>query len=569
MRRIGSLLMILLCVCLLANMAFAATSATGVKTAAVVSANGQCQMSMTVTLHLDSPASNLTVALPKDAKNVSVNGTSVRTYSSPMDPNAVLADLSSLNGVMGDYVLMFSYSLPDVLKTVEKELIMEIPLLSGFEFPIDSMSFTVTMPGEVNAKPGFTSGVMQTSIESIIDCQVSGQMISGTLTRSLQDRETITLRMTVDEEMFPGKLLIAREGNPEIIPMSICAGLALIYWIIFMRTLPVIRHRRTILIEGVTAGELGSRLTAAGSDLTMMVFTWAQLGYIRILLDKHGSVYLEKRMDMGNERDLFENRCFHALFARGNRIEATGKRYAQLCRQTAETVSGVREMYTKLAGNIKIFRALFCGISLFCGICFAMTITLSSVMRTIFAIVFVILGVATAWGIQDGMYKIHVRGKVPVLVGFICIILWVVVGILSGQWLMGLITVLAQILGGLLAAYGGRRSELGRYNAGQILGVRHYLKHMTREEALRQLELNPDYFFEMLPYAIALGVDGKFAKAFTGIRIPECGYLLVRVNEKRSAEEWALLLRKIADRMDYRQRRMELERWIPINIRMR
>ncbi len=569
MRRIGSLLMILLCICLLANMAFAATSATGVKTAAVVSANGQCQISMTVTLHLDSPASNLTVALPKDAKNVAVNGTSVRTYSSPMDPNAVLADLSSLNGVMGDYVLMFSYSLPDVLKTEEKQLIMEIPLLSGFEFPIDSMSFTVTMPGEVTAKPGFTSGVMQTSIESIIDCQVSGQMISGNLTRSLQDRETITLRMNVDEEMFPGKLLIAREGNPEIIPMSICAGLALIYWFVFMRTLPVIRQRRTILIEGVTAGELGSRLTAAGSDLTMMVFTWAQLGYIRILLDKHGSVYLEKRMEMGNERDPFENRCFHAIFARGDRIEATGKRYAQLCRQTAETISGVREMYTKMAGNTKIFRALFCGISLFCGVCFAMTMTYSSVLRTVFTIVFVILGVATAWGIQDGMYKIHVRGKVPMLVGFICVILWIVVGILAGQWLMALITVLAQILGGLLAAYGGRRSELGRYNAGQILGVRHYLKHMTREEALRQLELNPDYFFEMLPYAIALGVDGKFARAFTGIRIPECGYLLVRVNEKRSAEEWALLLRKIADRMDYRQRRMELERWIPINIRMR
>jgi hypothetical protein len=71
----------------------------------------------------------------------------------------------------------------------------------------------------------------------------------------------------------------------------------------------------------------------------------------------------------------------------------------------------------------------------------------------------------------------------------------------------------------------------------------------------------------MLPYAIALGVDTKFAKAFGKMEIPECHYLLVARNDKRTAADWALLVRKIADQMDKRQRRLELEKWFPINVR--
>lgn len=296
----------------------------------------------------------------------------------------------------------------------------------------------------------------------------------------------------------------------------------------------------------------------------MMVFTWAQLGYLRIRLDKYGRVFLEKRMDMGNERTDFENRCFHALFKKGDRVEATGIPYARLCRTVSETISGVREMYIKRAGNVNIFRALCCGISIFCGICFGMNLQIATMLQKLLCAVFAIVGAATAWAIQGGMYKIHVRGKVSILVGMVSIILWLVIGIIPGQWLMAIIVVLAQVLAGLAAAYGGRRSELGKYNASQILGLRHYLGSMSQEELQRMVSMNPDYFFDMLPYAIALGVDTRFAKAFGKMRLPDCSYLLIRQNEKRSASEWALLVRKIADRMDERQRRMELETWIPV-----
>ena len=573
MRRVFRIFLLVLCLCLLTTAVHAQTSATEVSSIINVSADGRCQVTMTVKLHFSEAATSMSFPLPKDAQNVSCNGSSVRTYTSSVDPTVVLADLSGLNGVTGDYTLTFSYSLPDVLYTVQAtattnaKLMMEIPLLSGFDYPVGTMTFSITMPGEFSGKPTFTSSYMQTGVESRINTVIGGALISGGTTQGLQDREKLSLVMEVSEDMFPGKLVIERTGNPEIIPMSIFGALALLYWIIFMRTWPVFRHDRSIPIEGITAGDLGSRLTAAGVDLTMMVFTWAQLGYLRIRVDRKGRVILEKRMDMGNERPEFEIRTFRTLFGKGDLVDATGSKYAKLCRYVAETISGVKEMYTKRAGNVKIFRVLGCGISVFCGICFAMNMVKGQILQVLLSILFVIFGVTTAWGIQGGMYKIHVRGKIPLYVGSVCSVLWIVLGIIAGQWLMGLIVVAAQYLIGLLAAYGGRRSEMGMYNAGQVLGLRHFLKHLDEKKLERLLENNPDYFFDMLPYAIALGVDTKFAKAFGSRRIPDCHYLMVSRNDKRSAAEWALMVRKIADQMDKRQRRLELEKWLPINVR--
>ena len=574
MRRLSRfLIMFILCVLALSPRVFAQTTATQVSTRAVVSSNGQASVTVTAIVNLDNPASGLTFPLPAAAQNVSVNGASARTYSSAYDKNVVLVDLSMYNGMVGQYTLGFSYNMPDVLSSVHNEdtkkthLQMDIPLLCGFDYPVDRLEFVVTMPGDVTGqKPRYTSGVMQTGIESIIAGEASGQQIVGTVTRQLKDRETVTMVMEVSEDMFPGKLIIPRDGNPEIVPMSICGGLALLYWIFFLRTLPVFRHRRTTLIEGVTAGELGSRLTAAGADLTMMVFSWAQLGYVKIQVDKYSRIFLIKRMEMGNERTDFERRCFQNLFPKEPYIDATGVRYARLCRQVSDHIPGVKEMYTKRSGNVTIFRLLVCGASVFCGICYAMNLLDPGWLRTLAAVLLAVVGAISGWAIQDGMYKVHVRGKIPVYVAGAFSLVWILLGILSGVWLIGLIVVAGQNLAGLSAAYGGRRSELGRYNANEILGVRHYLKRISQDDLDRMTEQNPEYFFDMLPYAIALGVDGPFAKAFGNRRIPDCTYLQVRQNDKRTAKEWAYMVRKLADRMDDKQRKMELEKWIPVSL---
>ena len=576
MARIRRIFIAVLCIFMLTTYVYAESSATKVESWSTVASTGACQVTMTVKINMTTPAAGLTFPLPRGAKDVAVNGSSARTYSSSTDANVVLTDLSFLDGYMGESTVTFSYTLSDVLSSEYNEttkktaLVMSIPLLCGFDYPVQSLAFSITMPGDVTGKkPTFTSGFLQTNIESIVTCVTGGSLISGTVTQTLQDREKLTLVLEVDEDMFPGKLIIPRDGNPEVVPMCICAAAALLYWLLAMRCLPLLRQRRTEVLEGVTAGELGSHLTAAGADLTMMVFTWAELGYLRICPDKYGRVFLQKRMNMGNERTAFENRCFKSLFSKGNMVDATGMPYARLCLKVSQTISGVQEMYLRRAGNSYLFRILACGVSLFSGICYAMNFTSNSTLQVILSILLGALGVVTGWAIQDGMYRLHIRGKIPIYLATVAYIVWIVLGILAGAWLVGLCTVLAQILAGLAAAYGGRRSDLGRHQAGLILGLRHYYATLSKEEIERITENNPDFFFQVLPYAIAMGVDTRFAKAFGDRKMPQCTYIVAREDRRRTAAEWALLLRKTADRMDARQRRMQLEKLLPSALRRR
>ena len=113
-----------------------------------------------------------------------------------------------------------------------------------------------------------------------------------------------------------------------------------------------------------------------------------------------------------------------------------------------------------------------------------------------------------------------------------------------------------------MAAYGGRRTEVGRLNAGQILGLRSYLKHISKDDIHRMMKTDPDYFFNMAPFALALGVIRPFAQSFGSAKMDQCPYLVTRVHGKRSAGEWAELIADTADLMDARFRRMEVERWI-------
>lgn len=570
MGRIRKIVIAVLCCLLLSTTVHAESTAKLVDNITTVGIDGSCQVVLTVTVKLDTAATGLTFPLPTNAKNVTMNGVSVRVTKGD---EVLLADLSALDGLIGEYPLTFHYTLTGAVarvedeKTGEKKMVLTVPLLSGFSFPVDSLSFSITLPAEAVYEPTFYSGYLQQSVESNLRSVNTGKTITGYTVGQLNDHETLYMSMEVTKEMFQGMSFFQREGNPEIIPMAACGILALLYWLLTLRTGPILRRHQVSPLEGVTAGEMGCRLTMAGGDLTMMVFTWAAMGYLQIHVDKRGRVLLYKRMEMGNERGPYENRCFQALFGRRAVVDATGNQYAKLCRKAAQTVPGIQEMYRRGAGNMKIFRGLCAGVSLFSGVCLAMNMVSNSVVRVLLAIVLAALGCLTAWNIQAGLYRIHLRGKLPLIVGGVCAAVWTLLGLLAGQLLVAVIAVIAQIAGGLLAAYGGRRSDLGRYSAGQVLGFRYYLGHIAKPELERILSFDSEYFFEMVPYAMALGVDEAFAKQFDRIPQPDCPYLTTEHPAKRTAAGWRQLLRQTADAMDKRQRRMQLEKWVPITLR--
>ena len=562
----------------------AQSTASKIDSFCTVNADGDCLVNMSVTLNLETASDNLTFPLPLNAENVLLNKSSVRTTKGQ---KSLQVDISRLTGgATGTFTMQFDYMVPGTvyvdLESQEDEttpegektgrktqpLVLDLPLLCGFSFPVESMNFTVYLPGTITTTPRFYSIYHQNSVESILNVVVDGTMITGSSTAILNDHEGVNLEMNVTQEMFHNIQIYERNGNPEVYPMIGFAVLAVLYWIIFLRCLPLIRYKTVTAPDGITAGELGCRLTLAGGDLTMMVMSWAQLGYLLIQVDQRkGRVILHKRMDMGNERSLFEIRIFNTLFSSRNSVDATGYSYAKLVLKVSQMVPGEKTMCKTSSGNMKLFRALAAMVQVFAGICVAMNMTHIRALQILLAIILGIFGAVSAWQIQEIAYRTHLRGKLRVFIGLGLILVWVVLGLLCGQWIIPLVGALGQFLFSYFAAYGGRRSDLNRHDVGQILGLRHYLRRLPREDVEHVVKQEPYYFFEMAPYALALGIMKPFARNFGKRKWEMCPYMITGIQTRLTAAEWAAILRQTADRMDQLAHRMELERRMPIRFR--
>lgn len=543
--------------------ASAESEVTSMKYTAIVSSDGSCQVTVLITLQLDSRVDELEFPIPADAGDVSVNGDRVRTGSSGQ---VRTIDLSSVvQGLQGVFTFRVDYELEDVIDENEDgQLMLTLPVLSGFTYGVKGLEMEVSLPGNVPGKPAFSSGYHQSSIEQDLEYTVDGAMVSCRALKGLKDQETLTMSLHVDPKMFPDAPLELTDAAFDDIMMIICAVLALLYWIIFMRCMPIRRKVGPIPPEGFGAGEMGSVLLQKPADLHLMVFSWARLGYILIQLDRNSRVLLHKRMEMGNERSHFEQKLFKALFGSGRTVDTTSYRYAALYKKIQQVSPEARSLLNPKSGNPMLFKYAGVGIALFAGISIGISIGAGALAQWFWVIVMATGGLFSGWYIQKWADGLLLQNRRSLWLGLLLSVLWILLGVLAGQVAIGVILSLSQLIIGMMAAFGGRHTKQGRQLQGQVAGLRRYLKTISKEQRKRITEQDPEYFHNMLPYALALGVDRSFAKRFGKEKIDPCPYLTTGMDGHRSAEEWGELYRRALDSMGLRVRRMPLEKLIRI-----
>jgi hypothetical protein len=157
---------------------------------------------------------------------------------------------------------------------------------------------------------------------------------------------------------------------------------------------------------------------------------------------------------------------------------------------------------------------------------------------------------------------VHLRKNLTFWVSLGVSLVWVAVSTMAGEVGVALFVLGCQWLGGFAAAYGGRRSEAGRQNMEEILGLRRYLKSANKDELQRILNSNPEYYYRLAPYAMALGIDQVFARQMGSTRLAECTYLTTGMDGHLTAKEWNQLLREVVATLDERYRYMALQKWL-------
>ena len=559
MRRIAAIFTAVLLTALLVVPCRAANAASRADISASVNPDGSCLVTTDLQLHLDSAPDSLYFPLPKNARSISLNGSTARTRRTS---DAVEVNLSSLvRGTVGDFSLRIQYTLPNAVDYNEQsKLQLQLPMLSGFLYPINDLSLTVNLPGENTRKPVFTSGYYQQSIEAEMQFSFQGNTVTGSLLSPLKDRETLTMLLEVSEDVFPQDPIKQLTVGVDDIIMIVLACLAFVYWLVFLRSAPLLRIRTAAAPEGFSAGQLGCALTGQGPDLTLMVFSWAQLGYLLIHTEENGRVMLHKRMDMGNERSALEVRVFRSLFAKRPVVDGTSLYYANLCRKVAAGKSENRELYRRSSGNPLVLRVLCAGIGMLSGVSLGIALVGDALLGILLIVLLAAIGALAAWFMQVWYRGLHQNRKDLLWLGLLLAGVWSLLGLASGDGTVALWASLAQLLCGVLWAYGGRRTFIGRQTAGEILGLRHYLRTLSKEEAQRLTLADPEYFFDLAPYAMALGVLKPFAKRFGKTQLTACPYLTSGLDGHMTAEEWSKVMEKACQTLELRQRRLPLDR---------
>lgn len=547
------LLVLLLCM----GLCFSVSAQSSIQTLDgryAVSSGGACDVDLTITLQLDHGAQPV-FPIPAEATEVTLNGQRGSVTTSGQYRMLSLASITGGNA--GSYTFHIHYALPGIVDPGEEGLELKLPLLCGFEYPVDSLTFSLSLPSEVDTEPTFFSSYYQDLIAAQLDVSINGNTLTGRTT-DLKDHETLSMTLPVSDEMFPQTAVTARVmGVMDLIVLAF-ALLSVAYFLLTMRPRLLHRDRRTTAPDGVSAGELQMWLSGSGIDFSLLVVTWAQLGYLRIQLDDNGRVLLHKRMDMGNERSRFENRCFRSLFGARRVVDGTGYHYANLCRSMWSKAPGIKEIYHPFSGNPKIFRAFALISGMLSGILLASAFAPHSLfLKILLALVTAVFSFCVqTWG-----SNIPRRNKLPVLIGAGCAAVWCLLGILSDEVVLCVLMVLFELLVGLAAVYGGRRTTLGHQAMEQIFDLRHHMKFSSSADMAQLLKGNPYYFHELAPYALAMGLDRTFARRFDRLKLPECNYLIAGNRRHMNASEWARTLRSVVDILDAKAKRLPLERF--------
>lgn len=555
-------MLILVCIGVVLGLAVSAGAVTAVSSATVsvaVTSDGSCQVTADLLLHLDSVVGELSFPIPASARGVTLNGNSAWTSRSG---DAQLIQLDRVVGsVVGDIPVRIQYTLPNTVKYNEEgKLILTLPLLSGFLYPVDKMDFTIVLPGTIDTKPYFSSSYFQQSIEADMVVSTAGSTITGSVPLQLKDRETLTMTLEVTEEMFPQDPIRQWSMGTSDVVMIVLGVLALAYWIAFLRCAPFLRSRSTQPPEGYGAGELPCALTGQGMDLTMMVLTWAQLGYVLIHLEDSGRVTLHKRIEMGNERSPAELRLFKKLFGKRRSVDGTGYHYASLCRAAEKGKGDVQDLFRRNNGNPRPFRLLCALIGLLGGIGIGYILAGDALLGILLIAILAVLGFLSAWYMQTWAMGLHGYDKTSMILSLGLAVVWMLLGSLAGMWNVAACIVAAQLLAGLFWLYGGRRTPTGRRTVSQILGLRSYLHRLSKQEAQRLVQQDPDHFFAMAPYAMALGVGRSFARAFGSRRLRACSYLTTGMDGHMTALEWYQIMERAVRTLNTRKKRLFLER---------
>ena len=386
--------------------------------------------------------------------------------------------------ITGDhhYTISYDYELGQDIYSGADELYYNI-IGSGWDTYIQNVTFNVTMPKEFDENLlGFSTGSYGTAGTSDILYYVNGNEISGSLTKDLAPYEAFTIRLELPEGYF--------YFNQTAHMMRLCAMVAIpavcllfvfVIWHKFGRDKKVEEIVEFYPPEGMSSAEVAYwyKGMVSNQDLVPLLIELANEGYIALcetegkksMFGKNNDFVIERRKSYDGN-DINKEIFFKGLFESG-KSRITG---ADLEEKFYVHLNQIAANYNAYENRKKVFSYTSLKLRLLCWV-----------------LAFVCLGINIL--ILNGTF-----GTLDRFAAFFAGVAIIVIA-------------------AIFAFFVRQRTEEGHLKLQKIKGFKMFLETAEKEKLEALVFDNPEYFYDILPYAYVLGVSDKWIDKFENIAL--------------------------------------------------
>ncbi len=414
---------------------------------------------------------------------------------------------------------------------------------SNWESPLNHISFDITLPKpfESEGNLGFSFGRAGSSSYDPKELKytVNGNSIRGETLRVMQPGESIDVRLTLPKGYF----VDARSDKPNgLLLIAIAGGFALASLLIFLLIKKPKKRVATVEFtppEDLNSADVGFILDcyADTKDIISLIIYWANKGYISISQASKKHMELAKLKPLEEDANNYETLFFNRLFEDGDVISTKDF--------TPEIGSGVVAACSRLktkftTGDTNIINHKSMGLSVLNIILMPLPLAFAFGVATYFNTLevfmfwislFVVFVVGVVLGSIYNSYNVSnkssTRGKIvarSIFMYLFAFLYFAVLTLLISSaigWLFAIIITICSVIIFILIPFILTRNNKGEEYYARIKGFKHFIE-TVEEDRLRVLsEENPQYFYDILPYALVFGITDNWAKKFEKIHLPQ------------------------------------------------
>lgn len=408
--------------------------------------------------------------------------------------------------------------------TVKKS---EITIVMPKKFNKDEIKLIVGSEGDKKTSKTYKDSV---------DYKVNGNTIIVKTTKPLYYNTGITIGIKLPDGYFVDaandNLLV---GLLYIIFVAFSI-ISIFLWFRFGKDNKVVTTVEFEAPEGMSPAEVGYVIdgTVDRKDVVSLLFYFAQQGYLTIRQDGKRNFTIIKNKDLPLDAKPYEFEFFSGLFALGNQVKMDDLQgtFYETYESTRTLIEGEFDTRKKriFPGSVSWSRVVVLLLAIIgMGVLgFAMYLSfrkLSLLIKLGVTLVLLVVSLFTGMCAQDSWHSYSKKELITqnlisggatiasMLLAFITV---------KGYYDNLILGALAVVMIGALyfaSRFMQSRTKYGAELLGKILGFKEFIKVAEKDRLEKMLESDPEYFYNVLPYAYVLGLSKKWCKKFEGIAI--------------------------------------------------